>query len=156
MFRRRSCEGWLFLRCPRGKLLPPKTAKGGTRKEIEMKSLGWWKAQCNFRGLNQIGAINDLQLCLREAKKNMLPELKVLETELNKAARDGSWGSLKSVEQKAKTDPSRFLAEAFPKGATGRPANLHIVVLKIGVDDGFTVAAAAEAVGLETVSVDTP
>lgn len=72
----------------------------------------------------------------------MLPELKEAEKEINKefrkrnkTARDGSWKSLKSAEQKAKADPKKYLAEVFPKGATGRPANLDIVVVKIGTDE---------------------
>ncbi|KAF4626346.1 hypothetical protein G7Y89_g11814 [Cudoniella acicularis] len=154
-------DGWLY--DPNAeRFLRPKTSKAGaTPKEIEKKPLGWWKAQCSFRGLNQTGAINDLQLRLREAKKKMLPELKAVETELirefkkkNKAARDGTWASLKSVEQKAKANPSRFLAEAFPKGANGRPTNLDIIILKIGDNHRLAVATAAEDAGLETVSVD--
>jgi hypothetical protein len=72
----------------------------------------------------------------------MLPELKEAEKDSNKQfkkqnklARDGSWKSLKTVEQKARADPKEFLTEAFPKGATGRPANLDIVVVKIGKDE---------------------
>jgi hypothetical protein len=42
---------------------------------------------------------------------------------------------LKTAEQKAKANPKKFLSEAFPKGGTGRPANLDIIVVKIGVDD---------------------
>ena len=125
--------------------------------------MAYWKAQCAFRGLNQTGAIADLQLRIREAKKPMLPELKEAEKEINKEfrksnkiARDGSWKSLKSAEQKVKADPKKYLAEVFPKGATGRPANLDIVVVKIGTDERFKLSEAAEKMGLETVSVDAP
>ncbi|EKD19885.1 hypothetical protein MBM_01837 [Drepanopeziza brunnea f. sp. 'multigermtubi' MB_m1] len=146
------------------KLIPPKTPKAvaGSR-ELEKKPVAFWKAQCAFRGLNQTGAIADLQLRLREAKKKILPELKNAETELNKefkkknnAARNESWKSLKTVEQKAKENPRKFLTEAFPKGTTGRPANLDIIVLKIGADDRYAVTNAAESMGLEAVSVDAP
>ncbi|KAH6724357.1 hypothetical protein BKA61DRAFT_28170 [Leptodontidium sp. MPI-SDFR-AT-0119] len=146
------------------KLIPPKNTKAGSEpKEFEKKPVAYWKAQCAFRGLNQTGAIADLQLRLREAKKKILPEIKSIETELNKefkkknkAARNDSWTSLKSVEQKAKSDPKKYLAEAFPKGGSGRPANLDIVVLKIGADERLAVSDAAEAMGLESVSVDAP
>ncbi|PMD46171.1 hypothetical protein L207DRAFT_561564 [Hyaloscypha variabilis F] len=146
------------------KLIPPKTAKASAEpREIEKKPVAYWKAQCAFRGLNQSGSINDLQVRLREAKKKILPELKSAETELNKefkkrnkAARDDSYKSLKTAEQKAKANPKKFLSEAFPKGGTGRPANLDIIVVKIGVDDRFVLANAAEAMGLETCSVDAP
>ncbi|KAL2075435.1 hypothetical protein VTL71DRAFT_378 [Oculimacula yallundae] len=143
-------------------LIPPKNAKAGSEPK-EKKSLSYWKAQCAFRGLNQTGAIADLQTRLREAKKKILPEIKAMETELNKAfkkknsaARDDSWTSIKSAEQKATADPKKYLTEAFPKGGSGRPANLDIVVLKLGTDARLTVADAAEAVGLESVSVDAP
>jgi hypothetical protein len=33
----------------------------------------------------------------------------------NKAARDDSYKSLKTAEQKAKTNPKKFLSEAFPE-----------------------------------------
>jgi len=119
------------------RFLPPKATKANPKpKEVDRKPVSYWKAQCAFRGLNQSGAISDLQLRLREAKKKILPELKIAETELNKdfkkknkAAQDSKWNSLKA-EQKAKANPSKYLAEAFPKGATGRPVNLDIVVLK--------------------------
>ena len=145
------------------KLIPPKTTKASvTPKEIEKKPLAYWKAQCAFRGLNQTGAIADLQLRIREAKKKIQPEIKSVETELNKdfkkkniAARSDSWAS-KSVEKKAKTDPNKYLSEAFPKGGSGRPANMDIVVLKIGADERLAIADAAEAMGLESVSVDAP
>lgn len=143
---------------------PSRAAKDGAPVEaphVEKKSAAWWKAQCAFRGLNQSGAINDLQLRLKEAKKKMLPELKEVETQLNKeykkkckSAKDDSWKQLKSAEQKATKDPTRFLLEAFPKAATGRPANLDIVVLK--VEGRAAISIAAEKLGLETVSVDAP
>jgi len=146
------------------KFFPPKATKANPQpKEVEKKPVAYWKAQCAFRGLNQSGAISDLQLRLREAKKKILPELKAVETELckefkkkNKAARDGKWNSLKTVEQKAKADPSKYLAEAFPKGATGRPASLDLVVLKSPHDVRLALTTAAESAGLETVSVDAP
>ncbi|TVY47854.1 hypothetical protein LOCC1_G002940 [Lachnellula occidentalis] len=146
------------------RFLPPKATKSNPHpKEVERKSLAYWKAQCAFRGLNQSGAIGDLQLRLREAKKKILPELKTAETELNKefkkrlkAANDGKWNSLKKAEQKAKANPSKYLAEAFPKGATGRPANMDIVVLKSPQDVRLALATAAGDSNLETVSVDAP
>lgn len=49
---------------------------------------------------------------------------------------------------------SQILVKAFPKGPTGRPANLDVVVLKI--ENRAELAAAAEQLGLETVSVDAP
>jgi hypothetical protein len=149
------------------KFFPPKSSKAAKEgapveaPHVEKKPAAWWKAQCAFRGLNQSGAINDLQLRLKEAKKKMLPELKEVETQLNKeykkkckSAKDDSWKQLKSAEQKATKDPTRFLVEAFPKAATGRPANLDIVVLK--VDGRAAISIAAEKLGLETVSVDAP
>lgn len=75
---------------------------------------------------------------------------------MNRMSRDDKWSSLKTVEQKAKASPQKYLAEAFSKGATGRPANLDIVVLKIGVDERLAIANASEGIGLETVSVDAP
>lgn len=138
------------------KLIPPKNPKlGAAPIDLEKKPAAYWKAQCAFRGLNQSGSISDLQLRIREAKKKLLPELRTTESELNKefkkknkAARDDLFGPSKSAEQKAKDDPKRYLAEAFPKGGSGRPANLDIVVLKIGVDDRLEVSNAAEAMGL--------
>jgi hypothetical protein len=130
---------------------------------VEKKTVAYWKAQCAFRGLNQSGAISDLQLRLREAKKPMLPELKEAEKELNKqfkkqnkSAKDGSWKTLKTAEQQAKADPRRYLTEVFPKSATGRPANLDIVVVKVGVDERIALADAAEQMGLQTGSVEAP
>ena len=141
MLRRGSLQGWISLDAHAEKLIPPKTTKASvTPKEIEKKPLAYWKAQCAFRGLNQTGAIADLQLRIREAKKKIQPEIKSVETELNKdfkkniAARSDSWAS-KSVEKKAKTDPNKYLSEAFPKGGSGRPVNMDIVVLKIGADE---------------------
>ncbi|TVY25772.1 hypothetical protein LHYA1_G005307 [Lachnellula hyalina] len=103
----------------------------------------------------KLGAISDLQLRPREAKK-ILPELKIAEIELNKdfkkknkAAQDSKWNSLKA-EQKAKANPSKYLADAFPKGATGRPVNLDIVDVRLAL------AKAAGNLNLETVSVDAP
>ncbi len=143
---------------------PSKTATGGVTSDpsqVEKKPAAWWKAQCAFRGLNQSGAISDLQLRLKDAKKKMLPELKDAETQLNKefkkkskTNKDNSWKALGSAEQKATKDPKRFLVEAFPKVPTGRPANLDIVVLKI--DNRAELSAVAEQLGLETVSVDAP
>ncbi|PVH79192.1 hypothetical protein DL98DRAFT_655604 [Cadophora sp. DSE1049] len=108
------------------KLIPPKNTKASAvSKQVEEK---------------KTGAIADLQLRLREAKKTILPEIKSVETELNKefkksiAARNDSRAS-NTVEQKAKMNPKKYLNEAFPKG-------------------GF--ADAAEAMGLDSVSVDTP
>lgn len=75
---------------------------------------------------------------------------------MNRMPRDDKWSSLTTVEQKAKASPQKYLAEAFPRGATGRPANLDIVVLKIGVDERLAIANASEGIGLETVSVDAP
>lgn len=72
---------------------PPKsskTPKGGAAPEqpqVEKKPAAWWKAPCAFRGLNQSGAISDLQLRLKVAKKKMLLELKEAETQLNKNLR---------------------------------------------------------------------
>ena len=145
------------------KLIPPKTTKASViAKGIEKKPLAYWKAQCAFRGLSQTGAIADLQLRLREAKKKILPEIKSIENELNKdfktkniAARSDTWAT-KSVEKRAKTDPKKYLREAFPKGGSGRPANMDIVVLKIGADERLAIADAAETMGLESVSVDAP
>jgi len=71
-----------------------------------------------------------------------------------KTAKDNSWKALESVERKATKNPRKFLVEAFPKGPMGRSANLDIVVLKIG--NRADLAAAAEQLGLETVSVDVP
>ena len=121
------------------KFIPPKSTKAGAEpKELDKKPAAYWKAQCAFRGLNQTGSINDLQLRIRETKKKMLPELKTAESELNKefrkenkSSRDGTWNNLKTAEQKAKADPHKYLKGAFPKGATGRPSNLDIVVLKM-------------------------
>lgn len=93
----------------------------------------------------------------------MLPELKEAERDLNKEfkkknkeARDGSWKSLKTAEQKAKADPKKYLMEAFPKGSSGRPTNLDIVVVKIGADERFAFSESADKMSLETVSVDAP
>jgi hypothetical protein len=138
-------DGYLYDPHPE-KFFPPKTTKAGAEpKEVEKKPVAYWKAQCAFRGLNQSGATSDLQLRLREAKKKILPELKAAETRLNKefknmnkAARDGAWNKMTSVEQKAKANPQKFLAETFPKGATGRPANMDIIVLKMYVDYPIT------------------
>ncbi|TAQ87993.1 hypothetical protein B7494_g3675 [Chlorociboria aeruginascens] len=154
------------------KFFPPKVPKHlkpppTEPKEVEKKPVAYWKAQCAFRGLNQSGAISDLQLRIREAKKKMLPELKMAETELNrefkkknKAAKDATakngWNSLQTVEAKAKANPQKFLTEAFPKGATGRPANLDIVLVKIDNPYRLALADAAEAMSLETVTVDAP
>lgn len=159
-------DGFVYEARPE-KFFPPKPSKaskvGAAQdvRQVEKKPVAWWKAQCAFRGLNQSGAISDLQLRLRDAKKKMLPELKEAETRLNKefktkskSTTDNTWKALGSVEQKATKDPRRFLVEVFPKGPTGRPANLDIVVLKI--DKRAEVAAAAEDLGLETVSVDAP
>jgi hypothetical protein len=55
-----------------------------------------------------------------------------------KAARDDSYNSLKTAEQKAKAN--KLLSQTSPKGGTGRPANLVIVVVKIGVDDRLSLA----------------
>jgi hypothetical protein len=109
------------------KFFPPKsykTPKGGAAADsppVEKKPAAWWKAQCAFRGLNQSGAISDLQLRLKDAKKKMLPELKEAETQLNKefkkkckTAQDDSWKALGSVEQKATKDPRRFLETSQP------------------------------------------
>lgn len=63
---------------------------------------------------------------------------------------------MRTVEQKAKANPSKFLAEAFPRGATGRPANLDIVVVKSPHDVRLALGTAAEDLGLEFVSVDAP
>lgn len=132
---------------------------GAAAHPVEKKLVAWWKAQCAFRGLNQTGAINDLQLRLREAKATMLSELKTAQTELNRQYKKNnktteSWAKLKTVEQKARADPERFLAEAFPRGATGRPANLDLVVVKL--QDHPALADGAESLGLERVSVDAP
>ena len=82
----------------------------------------------------------------------MLPELKEAETQLNKefkkkckTAKDDSWKTPKSVERKAAKDPRRFLVEAFPKGPTGRPASLDIVILKI--ENRAELAPTAEQLG---------
>lgn len=137
------------------KFFPPRNNTG----YVEKKLVAWWKAQCAFRGLNQTGAIADLQLRLREAKTTMLPDLKTVQTKLNreykKTIKDTqSWMNLKTVEQKAKADPKRFLEEAFPKGASGRPAHLDLVVVKL--QDHPALADAAERLGLERLSVDAP
>ncbi|CAD6439737.1 f3264f75-1397-40cf-9e4f-c25dccdfe720 [Sclerotinia trifoliorum] len=143
------------------KLLPPKSPKPGNAKGIETKPAGWWRAQCAFRGLNQSGSIADLQLRLREAKAKMIPELKTAESQLNKdfkkqnkIARDSGWKCLKTAEEKAEANPEKYLSEAFPKTATGRPANLDIVILK--TERRAALAAAADKMGLESVSVDAP
>src|SRR5438045_311490 len=63
------------------KFFPPKPSKtaalgnGPKQVQMEKKPVGWWKAQCAFRGLSQSGSINDIQLRLKDAKKTMLPEL---------------------------------------------------------------------------------
>lgn len=143
------------------KLLPSKSPKPGNTKGIETKPAGWWRAQCAFRGLNQSGSIADLQLRLREAKAKMIPELKTAESQLNKdfkkqnkIARDGGWKKLKTAEEKAEANPEKYLSEEFPKTATGRPANLDIVILK--TEHRAALAAAADKMGLESVSVDAP
>ncbi len=133
---------------------------GAKPKELEMKPVAYWKAQCAFRGLNQTGAIVNSYFRLREVKKKIHLELKSVESELNqkfkknRAARKDSCNSLKTVEQKAKVNPRKCLTEAFPKGATGRPANLDIVALKIGVDEREAISSVAESMGLENASVD--
>ncbi|KAJ8064598.1 hypothetical protein OCU04_006927 [Sclerotinia nivalis] len=143
------------------KLLPPKNPKPGNTKGIETKPAGWWRAQCAFRGLNQSGSIADLQLRLREAKTKMIPELKTAESQLNKdfkkqnkIVRDSGWKNLKTAEEKAEANPEKYLSEAFPKTATGRPANLDIIILK--TERRAALAAAADKMGLESVSVDAP
>ena len=92
-----------------------------------------------------------------------MPELKVDETELNKefmkvgkAAGNDSRTSHNSDEQKVKEDPKRYLADALPKGATGRPLSLDIVVLKLGLDDLPKVSNAAGDGRLTAVSVAAP
>ncbi|KAA8572805.1 hypothetical protein EYC84_003382 [Monilinia fructicola] len=143
------------------KLIPPKGHKPGNTRDIETKPAGWWRAQCAFRGLNQSGSIADLQLRLREAKKKMIPELKTAETQLNqefkkrnRIARDSNWKDLKTAEQKAEANPQRYLSEAFPKRATGRPANLDVIIVK--TENRSALAEAADKLGLESVSVDAP
>lgn len=128
---------------------------------IEKKSVAWWKAQCAFRGLNQSGSISDLQLRIRESKKKILPELKDAEKELakeykklSKQAGEDKWTNLKTAEQKARSDADRYLREAFPESASGRPVDLDIVEVKIA--DRQSLASAARKLGLETVLVDAP
>ncbi|KAI9646549.1 hypothetical protein NHQ30_004542 [Ciborinia camelliae] len=143
------------------KLLPPKDHKSGNKNDIERKPVGWWKAQCAFRGLSQSGSIADLQSRLREAKKKIMPELKTAESKLNKdfekqnaIARDGSWKELKTAEEKAEANPQKYLSEAFPSASTGRPANLDIVIVK--TNHRAALADAADKMGLCSVSVDAP
>jgi len=66
------------------------------------------------------------------------------------------WRPLRTVEKKAKADLARLLLETFSKVATGRPANLDIVVIKLGPSDRFKLVKIADAMELETVSVDAP
>jgi hypothetical protein len=144
------------------KLVPPKHEKAGAKPK-EKKGVSWWKAQCAFRGLNQSGSIADLQSRLKEAKKKILPELKSIESDLNKTfrkmnheARGSSWSTLKKPEEKAAANPRRYLLEEFPKSGTGRPANLDIVILKLDRDGHLAVHNAADEMDLEAVSVDAP
>jgi hypothetical protein len=46
--------------------------------------------------------------------------------------------------------------QAFRKGRPGRPANLDIVIVKIGVNDRLALVNVAEALGLGTCPVDAP
>lgn len=119
------------------KFLPPKTIKAGAEPK-EPKPAAWWKAQCAFRGLNQTGAIADLQMRLRESKAKMLPELKEIERDLNKQikkdnkpSKKDSWHS-KSASEKAEADASRYLDETFPANS-GRPVDSDVVVLYVYV-----------------------
>jgi len=156
-------DDWLYDAHPE-KFFPPRATKTNLHhKEVERKPTSYWKVQCAFRGLNQSGAIPDLQLRFREAKKKILPELKAAETQLNKefkkknkASRDASWNSLKTVEQKAKANPPKFLAEAFPKGKTSKSATLATFVVKSAYSVRLALRTAAESAGPECVSSDTP
>lgn len=141
--------------------LPTKKSDSRNAKVAEKKPAAWWKAQCAFRGLNQSGSISDLQSRLREAKKKMLPELKALESQMNieykkqnEAFRDAHWQRLTTAEEKAEAYPEKFLNEAFPKSATGRPTYLDIVIIK--TEHRAALHECASKMGLETVSVDAP
>ncbi|TGO19698.1 hypothetical protein BTUL_0003g01550 [Botrytis tulipae] len=141
------------------KLIPPKDQKLGN--SIGTKPAGWWKAQCSFRGLKQTGSIADLQSRLGGAKKEMDPELKAAESQLNKdfmkqnkLARDGDWDKLKTAEEKADANPERYLNEAFPKSATGELAKPEIIIVKS--ERKAALAEAAHKMGLESVLVDAP
>ncbi|TGO30982.1 hypothetical protein BPAE_0002g00740 [Botrytis paeoniae] len=141
------------------KLIPPKGQKLGNG--IGTRPAGWWKAQCAFRGLKQTGSVADLQSRLGGAKKEMDPELKAAESQLNKdfkkqnkLARDGDWDNLKTAEQKADANPERYLNEAFPKSATGELAKPDIIIVKN--ERKAALAEAAHKMGLESVLVDAP
>ncbi|KAF5879556.1 uncharacterized protein Bfra_006765 [Botrytis fragariae] len=141
------------------KLIPPKGQKLGN--SIGAKPAGWWKAQCAFRGLKQTGSVADLQSRLGGAKKEMDPELKAVESQLNKdfkkqnkLARDGDWDKLKTAEEKADANPQRYLNEAFPKSATGELAKPDIIVVKN--EHKTALAEAAHKIGLESLLVDAP
>ncbi|KAF7907543.1 uncharacterized protein EAF01_005129 [Botrytis porri] len=139
--------------------IAPKGQKPGN--SLGTKPAGWWKAQCAFRGLKQTGSIADLQLRLGAAKKEMDPELKAAESQLNKdfkkqnkLARDGNWKNLKTAEEKADADPQRYLNEAFPNSATGEVAKPDIIIVKN--KHKTALAKAAYKMGLESVLVDAP
>ncbi|KAM0158955.1 hypothetical protein ACHAQE_000726 [Botrytis cinerea] len=141
------------------KSIPPKGQKPD--KSIGTKPAGWWRAQCAFRGLSQTGSITDLQSRLKGAKKEMVPELKTAESQLNKdfkkqniTARDGGWETLRTAEEKADADPQRYLNEAFPEIATGEAAKPGIIIVKN--KHQAVLAEAAHKMGLESVLVDAP
>ena len=114
-------------------LLEPVRTKSGSIKvhqpHVKQTTLEYWKAQCIFRGLAMSGTKQALQERVRNSlsgssKGEMLPEFKLEQErmlrrfrEANAAARDDKWSNLRTLEEKADADASRFLQETF-RGAT--------------------------------------
>lgn len=71
---------------------------------LEKEPVAYWTPHCAFRGLDQSGSINDLQIRLREAKSELNKETK----KSYKAVRDDFYNSLKAAEQKANSHSQEY------------------------------------------------
>jgi hypothetical protein len=118
----------------------------------------WWKAQCSFRSSNPKGTVAELQARLRGHEKDPISKdnLELLERAKKefKIKRDEvteiKWLHHMSAEEKMRTNPGRYLKEAFPAGDTGT----GVLVIK-----GWhmsTIAPLAEDIGLECETVEAP
>ena len=147
-------------------LTEPKKTKSGSvatkQPTPKSKPLAFWKAQCVFRKYAQNGSIKVLQSRLGGIDPKMDKELVKEQTRVNKEfrimndeARKKSRSTLSTDEDKARSDPEKFLRDRFFRQTSKEPSgDGDTIVLK--TNERTMIHQAARLLGLYTESVEAP
>ncbi|KAH8601110.1 hypothetical protein B0O99DRAFT_607991 [Bisporella sp. PMI_857] len=148
------------VRTPTGRIAKHQPRKSSIPHHLTL--VGYWKAQCIFRGLPTAGKIDELKHRLRpNMGMPMIQELKELQKKLYEqyeermeiATRD--WEAKKRARREAELAQTKeLLQEYFPTGVTDNGSQNRIIMVKLGAKPQLHEAAAS--LGLASADTDHP